>query len=52
MSEMKRSDEDMKSENAKSKAIDIEPRNNDNKGDDPIERRLAFAQVKYFTRFN
>lgn len=41
---MKGSDEDMKSENAKSNAINIESKN-DKTYESPEDRRIAFAQV-------
>jgi len=44
MSETKKSDEDMKSENAKSDAINIQSKSNE-PYETPEDRRMAFAQA-------
>lgn len=46
MSEMKKSDEEMKSENAKSSAMNIESKVDDSTYETPEDRRIAFAQVR------
>ena len=46
MSENKKADEDMRSENAKSDAIKIESKSSDSyERSSDIDRRIAFAQV-------